>query len=71
MIIPCAGYLTRHSCGLLDAQNHPGQKHSSGLGKTGSLELLLTDKPVSDQKPSLAPILPHGKLHPLLGPRVL
>lgn len=28
-------------------------KHSTGLGKTGLLELLLTDKPVSDQKPSL------------------
>lgn len=71
MIISCASYLTRHSYGLLDAQNHPGQKHSTGLGKTGSVELLLTDKPVSDQKPSLVPILPHGKLHPLLGRHVL
>ena len=42
-------------------------KHSTGLGKTGLLEPLLTDKPVSDQKPSLPPNLPHSKLHLLLG----
>lgn len=56
VIIPCAGSLTRHTYGLLHAQDHPGQKkHSTDLDKSGSPELLLTDKPVSDQKALTGP----------------
>lgn len=68
IIIPCASYVPRYIYGLLDTLAIPGGNTAlAWVRLTGLLELLLTDKPVSDQKPSVAPNLPHSRLRPPAG----